>query len=128
MLKVGHHPAKIGGYKHCGIADFMALVRHVILKDHVIKGHVTQWVGIPQGKLTSYQVWWLQALRYWRWNGFSMSCALSRPRNQRIMWLYRKDPIKLSHHPAKSDGHRNNITGNILALILLLILQDHVIK
>ena len=57
MLKVGHHPAKIGGYKHCGIADFMALVRHVILKDHVIKGHVTQWVRVPQGKLTSYQVW-----------------------------------------------------------------------
>ena len=37
-LKVCCHPAKFSGLRHCGSGDIMALVCHVILDDHVIKG------------------------------------------------------------------------------------------
>ena len=33
-----YHPAKFGGHMHCGSADVMALVCHVMLQNHVIKG------------------------------------------------------------------------------------------
>ena len=35
---LNHHPAKFGGYKQCGDGDIMALVFHMILEDHMIKG------------------------------------------------------------------------------------------
>ena len=32
-----HYPAKFGGHRHCGSGDTMALVYHVILKEHMTK-------------------------------------------------------------------------------------------
>ena len=34
----GHHSAKFGGHRHCGIGDILVLVCHVISHDQVIIG------------------------------------------------------------------------------------------
>ena len=52
-MKVTCHPTKFGGHSHCGSEDIMILVYHVILQEHVIKGRVTLWAGVHQGKMPS---------------------------------------------------------------------------
>ena len=47
---VNYHLAKFGG-------DIMIFVCQVILQEHVIKDHVTFWVGAPQGKSPFCQPW-----------------------------------------------------------------------
>ena len=47
--------------------------------------HVTVWIGTPQIKSLTCQVWWPQALWQWRYNGFSLSRDLARPNDQSVM-------------------------------------------
>ena len=39
---------------------------------------------------------------------FSMSRNLARKLDQSFMWLYGKDPIKVSYHPATFVGHKHS--------------------
>ena len=49
-----------------------------------------------------------------------MSSDLTRPRNPRVMWLYRQETIKKSYHPAKFGGHRH--CGGDMFLVCHVIL------
>ena len=44
------------------------------------------------------------------------------------MWLYGGKPLKVSYDPVKYDGHKQCSSGDILVLVSLRILQDHVTK
>ena len=44
------------------------------------------------------------------------------------MGLFRLEPIKVSYHPAKFDGHRHCGSEDIMILVCPMILQDHEIK
>ena len=84
--------------------------------------------GAPQGRVPPCQVWWPQALWQWRHNGFSLSCDLLRPRDPRVIWLYRwGGPQRYS---AKFDLHRHRGSGDTFLAVkeLLLIYKAHVIS
>ena len=49
-------------------------------------------------------------------------------RNQRVIWLYRQQSIKVNYHPAAFGGHRYCGSGYMMILVCHVILQDHVIK
>ena len=49
-IKVSYHPSKFGDHMLCGRGDIRLVL---ILHDHVIKGHVTLWVGGSDGNLPS---------------------------------------------------------------------------
>ena len=44
------------------------------------------------------------------------------------MWLYRQEPIKVSHHLTKFGSHRYCGSGDLMILVCHVIFQDHVIK
>ena len=48
-------------------------------------GDVTVLMGATNGKLPPCQVWWPLALRWWGYNGFSLSRGLARPLDQRVI-------------------------------------------
>ena len=48
------------------------------------------------------------------YNDFSVWCDLTRSRDQRVMWLYMHEPIKVSFRPAKFGGHRHCSSGYIV--------------
>ena len=58
---------------------------------------------------------------------FSLSRDLSRLRDQKVMWLYRQEPIEVGYHPATFGGHKHSDNGDIVILVGHVILQDHVI-
>ena len=113
-IKVSYHPAKFGGHRYYGSGD-MILICHIFSQYHVIKGWC-DLVGSHQGRLPSCQVWWLQALWEWRYSGFTLSHDLPRPRDQRVMWLYRQEATQVSYHHAKFDGHRHSGNGDVFNL------------
>ena len=78
---------------------------------------MTYWLGALQDKLPSYQVSWRLALWQWRCNGFSLSRDISRSCDERVMWLYGWQPVKVSYRPAKFGGHRHCGSGNIMFLV-----------
>ena len=123
-----HQLYKFGGHRHCGSRDTMILGCHVISKDHVIKGSLTWWARAHQGKLLSCQVLWPQALWKWRYNDSSLPCDLTKPQNQRVMWLYGEKPIQENYNFVKFGGHRHCASEDIMILVCHMILQDHVIK
>ena len=44
---------------------------------------------------------------------FSLSHDLTRPRDSRVQWLYRKEPLKLNYHPIKPGGQKHFGSGDI---------------
>ena len=59
---------------------------------------------------------------YWRYNVLRLSRDFPRPRDQRVMWLYRWKPLIVSYHPVMFGGHRHcgsgyiNISANTVIL------------
>ena len=51
-----------------------------------------------------------------------------KARDQRVMWLYRREPIKVGYRPAKIGDHKHFDSRDIVVLVFRVILQDHVIK
>ena len=51
-----------------------------------------------------------------------------RRRDQRVMWFYRYEAIKISYHPVEFGGHRHSGNRDIMVLVCHVTLQDHVIK
>ena len=45
-------------------------------------------------------------------NGFSLSRDFARPRDQKVIRLYRSVPIKVSCHPVKSGSYRQCSRGD----------------
>ena len=87
-----------------------------------LKDHVTLWVGTPHCVSPTCQFWWLVTVYV-----FSLSRDLAKLHNQRVIWLYGQEPIKVSYHPAKSGSHRLCV-GDIMVLVCDIILKDHVTK
>ena len=79
-------------------------------------GGVTLCVRSSQCKSPSYQVRW------------PLSRDLAKPHDQKFMWLYGKEPIKLSCHPAKFGGHNHSSGEDIKFLVCHLISQKNMIK
>ena len=44
------------------------------------------------------------------------------------MGLYSQEPLNISHHRARFDGHGHFCKGDIMVLVCYVILEDHVIK
>ena len=115
------------------------------------KGQVTLRMGFPYGKSHPCQVWWSYALWEWRYyilrihsrsvtilpilvdigtvvgkfNGFSLSRDLERPRDQRIIWLYRQKSIKVSYHPARFGGHSHSGSRDIFLVCHVIMTRWH---
>ena len=67
------------------------------------------------------------ALVFACWTSCKWTSCLTRLRDQRILWHYRQEPIKRSHHSAKFVCHRhsyNRDTNDFCHVTL----QDHVVK
>ena len=71
-----------------------------------------------QGKSPSCQVCWLYTLRWWRDNGFNLSCELAGLHAQRFIWPYGWGPLIISHIPAKFSGHRHCHSKDIQFLVV----------
>ena len=56
-----------------------------------------------------------------KFNGFSLSLNLVRQRNQRVMWLYAKDPFKVSYHPTKFGDHSHLGTGDTFSVFHVIL-------
>ena len=75
---------------------------YVILQDHVIKVHMTSWVGTSHDEAPSCQLQQSQALVV---KMFFLSYSLARARYQRVMQLFGWETFLVSHHPAKFGGY-----------------------
>ena len=70
-------------------------------------------------------------------NGFGLSHNVARQRDKKVMWLYGKEPIKASIHPAKSGDYSYSGSGAgdysysgsgvVMALVCHVISEDRVI-
>ena len=58
----------------------------------------------------------------------SLSRDIARHRDQRAMWLYRQEAIKVSYHPAKFLGHRYSDSEDIVVSVCHVISKGHLIK
>ena len=61
-------------------------------------------------------------------NAFRLLRDLTRPSDQRVMWLYGQESIKVSYHSAKFGGQGPNGGENIVILVCHVISQYHMIK
>ena len=63
-------------------------------------------------------------------NGFSLLRDLVRTLDQRVMWLYGKELLKvIRHHPAANIVcHTNYSNGDIMVLVCLVISKDERIE
>ena len=69
---------------NCDRTDVMVLVCYEILHDQVITGSCYLCVGSRHGKSHHCLAWRSQALWQWRYNSFSLSRDLVKPREQRF--------------------------------------------
>ena len=67
-------------------------------------------------------------MRWWRYNGFKLSCDIARPPDSRAMGLFKYESLKVSYHPTKFGGNKHCGSGNAILLICHVISEDHVIK
>ena len=72
-----------------------------------------------------YQVWWPQALCYWRYNGFSLSCDLARHISKGSYEFYWWEPIKVSYHSCKFVSLSHSGSEDIIVFVCHATLQDH---
>ena len=57
-----------------------------------------------------------------------MSCNLARPGDSRVCNFKRRNPVKVSYHSAKSGGHSQSDSGDVIVFVCHVTLQDHLIK
>ena len=101
---VGATQAKSPSFQvwHYGGRNIIVFACHVALQDHVLKGLNDFMVRSPSRYVTILP----SLVAMWRYNGFSLSPDLARPRDQRAMWLYGWESIKVNYHPTKFRGWR----------------------
>ena len=49
---------------------------------------------------------------------FNFSSDLPRPRDSRVRWVYQLKPIWVSYNTVKFGGHKDSVSGNIMALFI----------
>ena len=92
---MSHYLAVFGGYWSSARGDKKYLICHVTSENHVIERLSNAWeLFIVYQQLAkhrycssnspSYKDWWPQTLWYWRYNAFSLSRALTRPRDKKV--------------------------------------------
>ena len=59
---------------------------------------------------------------------FSFSRDLVGPRDQKNNKLFEREPLMVSHNPAKFGGHRHCDSRDINVLVSHVILKNHIIK
>ena len=123
-LNVIHHPVKSGDHRRSGSRVIIFLVCQVISQYHVIKETCDFMGGSLSGKSPPYNVWWPYSFWLWRYNVVNFSSDLARPSYLRTMWLHRKDPHKVSYHPAQFGGQKHFDSGDITFLVCHVISQD----
>lgn len=83
---------------NCSIGKIMVLVCYVIFQEHVINEYMALWVEFHQGKLPSWEIWWI-------FNDFYVSGDPTRSHDQSIIWCYNSELLKVGHDPGKCGGH-----------------------
>lgn len=56
-----------------------------------------------------------------------MLCDFAKPRDERVTYFDREEPIKVSYHSVKFSFRTDCDSGDIVVFVCHLILQDHVI-
>ena len=74
-----------------------------------------------------YQVWCLKVSWKWRYKVSIFSRDITRPHDQRDMWIGKIDYLNLSHHYAKFDASRFFGSGNMF-LFWCATSRDYMIK
>ena len=118
-IKVNHHPVKFCDHIYCGSGNIIISVCNLLSQGHVVKCCSNFMGRIPSWQFTSLLS---RAAIGTVIVEIRFSCDLARPRDQNVIWLYRREPIKVSYHPAKFGGHRHCGSGDIMILVC------HVIK
>ena len=114
--KVNHYPAKPGGHRHYSSGDIMVLVCQTNLQDHLTKGSSNSMGRSPSRQVTirpSLTAIGTQVMEIY----FSLSRDLARPRDQRVMLLYRWKPLFLSRHPAEFGSHKNSSSRDMFLVV-----------
>ena len=82
-------------------------------KEYVIEGSYDVMGGSSSLYVTTLPFLLAKLLWYWRCDVSDFSRGVARPRDWDI-WVYEKEPFKLSHHPAKVGDHRQSSLGDIM--------------
>ena len=90
-------PARFGSHRNCGSGDIILLVCHVISQDHMIKGSCVLICRSPLRKVIKFGGY--KHCGDGDFMFFICHVLITRLRDERRL-------NKLSHHPAKSGGHR----------------------
>ena len=65
----------------------------------------------------------------WGYNVFNLSGDLTKPHDLRAMWLYEKEPLKVSYLlPSMFGGYRHGGNRDTIFFVYHVISKDHVIK
>ena len=105
LLTVYHHPDNFGSQTHCDSGDIMFSIWHVTSCDHVFKGLWYFIRGSPSQKVTILPC--LVAVGLVQVEIWSIY-FVTRPhksKDWRIMKLYERELLIVSHHTAKFGGH-----------------------
>ena len=87
-----------------GIVIYNIYCFSFVLSPHLstyLNGHATLWLAAPHHRSLRCQLWWLQALWQQRYNIFNLSSDFMLSRAQKIVRLYWKKPLTVTHHLAK---------------------------
>ena len=78
---------------------------------------MTLWVGAHHSKSPPCQVSCQWRLWQWRYNVFSLSRGLERPRNQIVFSFNVSKLLVVCNHPSKFGDHRHCCSGDIMILV-----------
>ena len=98
--------------------------------------YVTMWLKVrmiirmesPSGMSPPQQIWRPKALWHWGFNVFNLSCNLTWPRFQSVMWLYGCKSVILVYHFAMLTVYWSSVSGDITHLICHMTSQNQVIE
>ena len=123
-MKISYHPAKFCSHRNSDSRDIVALVCRVISQDHVSKescdfidSSPRRYVTIlpsfgGQGHCGSGNIMILICHVILQDDAIKGSCDF---------WLYERESINVSYHPAKFGSHRHFDSGDIVALVCHVI-------
>ena len=109
LLKLIQHPVKFGDHRHCGGGDIMVLVCHIISQKHQTKGPQDFKGGTPSSRHPAK----FGGHRHCGEDVFGLSCDLTIPLDQTVMWLYGWEPFIISNYLVKFGGHRHCHSGDV---------------
>ena len=112
------------------IAGITYFICPMTLQEHMIKGSYDFMgrVGAVYCVSAPCQVCRPWVLWFWRYKVFNLLCDLTRSRDVWSVWLYGKEPLNVSNHPAYFGDNRHCSSGGVIVRVCHVILPDHVDK